>query len=108
MVGEAIQKDMIGAKGTPLMRSPAMIGMTVHEQKGLKAPTKVANRMDVVTFALNARRIIPSSFRARTSTLSPMLMRNKGQTLQTFLPTNCMIAMISFIDDAPISYYYDG
>src|SRR3990172_9572413 len=46
MVGEAIQNDMTGASGTPASRSPLTTGITVHEQKGLKAPTAVASAMD--------------------------------------------------------------
>jgi hypothetical protein len=43
--GEAIQNDITGANGTPPMSRAAIMGMTPHEQKGLKAPTAVARRM---------------------------------------------------------------
>jgi hypothetical protein len=43
MEGEAIQKDITGASGTPLISSDAITGMTPHEQKGLKAPRTVAS-----------------------------------------------------------------
>jgi hypothetical protein len=43
--GEAIQKAITGARGTPPISKVATTGMTLHEQKGLKAPTAVARRM---------------------------------------------------------------
>ena len=53
--GDAIQKDMTGAKGTPLISSAAMTGITPQEQKGLNAPTMVARRMAVIGLASKAR-----------------------------------------------------
>ena len=55
--GDAIQKDITGASGTPLISSEAITGMTPHEQKGLKAPTRVANKIAVSGRASNARLI---------------------------------------------------
>ena len=55
MEGDAIQKDMTGAKGTPLINSAAMIGITPQEQKGLKAPTTVARRIAAIGPASKAR-----------------------------------------------------
>ncbi|MBW2251310.1 MAG: hypothetical protein JRF60_11945 [Deltaproteobacteria bacterium] len=46
MEGDAIQKDMTGAKGTPLINSAAITGITPQEQKGLKAPTTDQQRCD--------------------------------------------------------------
>jgi hypothetical protein len=46
--GEAIQKDITGANGTPPINSAAITGMTPHEQNGLKAPTAVASKMDTI------------------------------------------------------------
>ena len=89
--GEAIQKDMIGARGTPLISNPAMIGMTVQEQKGLNAPTKVATRIATPTLAENARLITLSSLRTRMNTLRIMLIRNQGQTCQIAKAINCPI-----------------
>lgn len=40
--GEASQKDITGARGTPLINKDAIIGITEHEQNGLNAPTNVA------------------------------------------------------------------
>ena len=57
MVGEAIQKDMMGASGTPLASSPAITGMTVQEQKGLNAPTAVAATIAMPILLSKARRI---------------------------------------------------
>jgi len=55
MEGDAIQKDMTGANGTPPISRAAMTGMTPQEQKGLKAPTMVARRMAVTGPASKAR-----------------------------------------------------
>ena len=40
--GEAIQKAMTGASGTPAAKRPAMSGITPHEQKGVRPPTTAA------------------------------------------------------------------
>ena len=42
MIGEASQKAMTGASGTPMVKSAAMIGITPHEQKGDSAPNRAA------------------------------------------------------------------
>jgi hypothetical protein len=55
--GEAIQKDITGARGTPLISSDAITGMTPQEQNGLKAPTTVARIIAVNGLAANARLI---------------------------------------------------
>jgi hypothetical protein len=47
MEGEAIQKDITGARGTPPIKRAAITGITPQEQKGLKAPTAVARMMAV-------------------------------------------------------------
>lgn len=44
--GEAIQKDMTGAKGTPAIRREVITGITLQEQKGLKAPIQVPKKME--------------------------------------------------------------
>jgi hypothetical protein len=105
IVGDAIQNDMIGARGTPLKSNPAITGTTVQEQNGLNAPTSVASTIALPIFALNARRIIPSSFSALTRTLNIMLIKNIGQTCQTAEPTNSRISKISFIRSAPLFLY---
>ena len=51
MDGEAIQNDITGARGTPLINRDAMTGITPQEQKGLKAPTTVASTMAVMGLA---------------------------------------------------------
>jgi hypothetical protein len=89
--GEAIQKDMIGARGTPLKSKPAMIGTTVQEQNGLNAPTRVATRIATPTLAENACLITLSSFRTRMNTLRIILIRNQGQTCQIARAINCPI-----------------
>jgi hypothetical protein len=55
MDGDAIQNDITGARGTPLMSNDAITGMTPQEQKGLKAPTTVARAMAVNGLVPNAR-----------------------------------------------------
>jgi hypothetical protein len=57
MDGDAIQKDITGASGTPLMSNDAITGMTPHEQKGLKAPTIVASKTAVIGLVSKARLI---------------------------------------------------
>ena len=48
------------ASGTPLMRSPAMMGMTVQEQNGLNAPAAVARRTARASLPAKARTSKPS------------------------------------------------
>ena len=51
MEGDAIQNDITGARGTPLISREAMTGITPQEQKGLKSPTTVASTMAVIGLA---------------------------------------------------------
>jgi hypothetical protein len=44
--GDAIQKDITGASGTPPIKSELITGITPHEQNGLNAPTIVASNTD--------------------------------------------------------------
>ena len=55
MEGDAIQKDMTGAKGTPPISRAAITGITPHEQNGENAPTIVARKMAVTGPASKAR-----------------------------------------------------
>ena len=50
--GDAIQKDITGAKGTPPSNKEAIIGITPQEQNGLIAPTIVAKRIETTGFLL--------------------------------------------------------
>ena len=52
--GEASQKDITGANGTPPIRSDVITGITPQEQNGLNAPTIVASRIAISGFAENA------------------------------------------------------
>ena len=61
MEGEASQKAITGARGAPPVRRAAMIGMTPQEQKGLRAPTRVATRTATASLPLS----VPSIFFAR-------------------------------------------
>jgi hypothetical protein len=53
--GDAIQKAITGGSGTPPINKAAMTGITPHEQKGLKAPTRVASNIAVIGPASKAR-----------------------------------------------------
>ena len=88
---EAIQKAMIGARGTPLIINPAMIGTTVQEQNGLNAPTSVAIRIAKPTLAENVCLMTLSSLRARMKTLRTILMRNQGQACPMARAIDCPI-----------------
>jgi hypothetical protein len=55
--GDANQKDITGAKGTPPINMAATTGITLHEHSGLKAPTKVASMIATMGCAVNARRM---------------------------------------------------
>jgi len=57
MDGEANQKDITGANGTPPISIAATTGMTLHEQRGLNAPTTVAKTIATSGRAENARLI---------------------------------------------------
>jgi hypothetical protein len=46
--GDATQKAITGANGTPLISRAAIMGITPQEQNGLNAPTTVANRIAVI------------------------------------------------------------
>ncbi len=72
--GEAIQKDMTGAKGTPPNNKLAITGITPQEQKGLNAPSMVANNMDTNGFLLSALLMIFDTFVNLTSTARGMEM----------------------------------
>jgi phospholipase/lecithinase/hemolysin len=88
IVGEAIQEDMMGARGTPLKSRPAITGTTLHEQNGLNAPTRVASKMAVPTLALKGAANDSIQLERPDKDAKKMLMRNKGQTFQTAAATN--------------------
>jgi hypothetical protein len=58
MEGEASQKDMTGARGTPPTSIAQITGITPQEQKGLKAPMAVAARIAMSGRASNTRPIL--------------------------------------------------
>ena len=103
IVGDAIQNDMTGASGTPLIKRPAMTGMTVQEQNGLKAPAAVAIRTAKPSRPANALRI--ASFRSSIliMTLRNMLSKKKGSTFHVALPTKRAISKKSVIIQSPLS-----
>ena len=103
IVGDAIQNDMTGASGTPLIKRPAMIGMTVQEQNGLKAPTAVARSTEKASRPANALRIASLRSIILIRTLRNMLSKKKGSTFHAALPTKRTISKKSFITQSPLS-----
>ena len=57
MEGEANQKDITGARGTPPINHAATTGMTEQEHSGLKAPNKVAKIIARIGWAAKTRLI---------------------------------------------------
>ena len=55
--GDASQKAMTGARGTPLASKAAMRGITPHEQKGDNAPMRLANTTIISKRPAKARAI---------------------------------------------------
>jgi hypothetical protein len=55
MEGEANQKDITGARGTPPISNAAITGMTEDEHNGLNAPKKVARKIATIGRAVKAR-----------------------------------------------------
>ena len=73
--GEAIQKDITGARGIPLIKSEEMIGITPHEQSGLNAPITVAIRIDNSGFLFRAFLICFDIPERLTATAKGMVIR---------------------------------
>ncbi len=57
MIGDAIQKAMTGASGTPAPSIAAINGITPQEQKGETEPTRAASKVARNGCPLNARAI---------------------------------------------------
>jgi hypothetical protein len=55
MEGDANQKDITGARGTPPINNEATTGMTEDEHSGLKAPKKVAKKIATIGRAVKTR-----------------------------------------------------
>ena len=77
--GEASQKDITGASGTPPISSEAITGITPHEQNGLKAPIMVANTMAVTGFLFSALLIYFEAPETLTKTATGMVITRYGQ-----------------------------
>jgi hypothetical protein len=88
IVGEATQKAITGVRGTPATRSPATSGTTVHEQKGLKAPTAVASSTAKPMRASRALRIAPSSSSVLIRTPKATLRKKTGRMSHAVCATN--------------------
>jgi hypothetical protein len=61
MEGEEIQNAITGPSGTPPISREAITGITPQEQKGLKAPTSVARKMETTGFLFKALLIYPDA-----------------------------------------------
>jgi hypothetical protein len=79
MDGEAIQKDITGASGTPPISNEAITGITPHEQNGLKAPIRVAINMAIKGFLLSARVIYAEAPDKFTNAARGTEIRRYGQ-----------------------------
>jgi hypothetical protein len=104
MDGDANQKAIIGAIGTPLNNMDAIIGTTEHEQNGAIAPTKVAISMDTPIFFLSRVLILletPISLIIRDRGI---VTSNSGQMWINASVTNVMILVISVIMIIPPSF----
>jgi hypothetical protein len=77
--GDATQKDITGAKGTPPMSSAATTGMTEQEHKGLNAPTKVARKIAVIGRAVKARLMNLAAPDIFTATAMGIVISRYGQ-----------------------------
>jgi hypothetical protein len=77
--GDASQKDMTGARGTPPASSAHITGITPQEQKGLKAPISVASNIDMTGRPLNARPIFFDAPETWTATANGMVIIKYGQ-----------------------------
>jgi len=79
MDGDANQKDITGARGTPPINIAATTGLTLHEQSGLKAPTAVARRMAIIGRAVKARLMCFAAPDIFTATAIGMVINKYGQ-----------------------------
>jgi len=77
--GDAIQKAITGAMGTPAINKAAITGITPHEQKGLKAPTRVASKIAVIGPASKARFICFEAPDIFTATAIGIVITRYGQ-----------------------------
>ena len=75
MDGDAIQKDMTGAMGTPPINNAAITGITPQEQNGLMAPKTVARIIDTSGFLLRALLIIFDMLVSLTATASGIVIK---------------------------------
>ncbi len=80
--GEASQKDITGAKGTPPISKAAITGITPQEQKGLNAPTMVAKNIDITGFFVKAILIYLAAPDNFTATAKGIVTIKYGQICQ--------------------------
>lgn len=77
--GDAIQNAITGGRGTPPISNAAITGITPHEQKGLKAPTRVASKIAVIGPASKARFMYFEAPDIFTATAIGMVITRYGQ-----------------------------
>jgi hypothetical protein len=81
--GDAIQNDITGANGTPLVSNVKITGMTPQEQNGLNAPTSVASRIARYGRAWRAFLICPAMPDMLMITDSKIVASKYGQNYMT-------------------------
>jgi hypothetical protein len=94
MDGEANQKDITGASGTPPMSNEAITGITPHEQKGLNAPTMVANIIAIIGLFLKALLMYLDAPDNRMATAIGMVINRYGQICQRLVRMRFVIFSI--------------
>ncbi len=78
--GEASQKAITGASGTPMASRAAISGITPHEQKGDNAPMPAAKTIIALVRPVNARAIKLSAPLAAAYAAKATERRRKGRT----------------------------
>ena len=89
--GDAIQNDITGASGTPLIKRELITGITPHEQKGLNAPTAVARNTERRGFFPNILPMFFDSPERFIITASGMVTSRYGQMWRNELRMNSEI-----------------
>ena len=90
--GDDNQNAMTGAKGTPALKSPAMMGMTPHEQKGERVPNAAAAAIIFAELPENTRAISFSDPLAFAAAAMATERPRKGEICISDQPTNCRLS----------------
>ena len=103
MIGEASQKAMTGASGTPIARSAAMIGTTPQEQNGDSAPNSAAIRIIRAGLPVKARAITASAPEACAHAAIAAEASRNGASCARARPVKCNVSAPWAGDRAAIS-----